>query len=76
MSALPVPTGRILTDPTRSRKSMEPQAFAIFNDRFICTANKDGTIPLSSRIVAELVKDSVDIDLLKELVCRANSADS
>jgi hypothetical protein len=55
---------------------MEPEAFAIFNDRFICTANKDGTIPLTSRIVAELVKDSVDADLLKELVSRANSASS
>ncbi|HME33572.1 MAG TPA: hypothetical protein VKG65_12520 [Terriglobales bacterium] len=55
---------------------MEPEAFAIFNDRFVCIANKDGTIPLSSRIVAELVKGSVDIDLQKELVRRANSANS
>jgi hypothetical protein len=55
---------------------MEPEAFAIFNDRFIVTANKDGTIPLNSKIVAELLKDSIQTDLLKELVRRANSANS
>ena len=55
---------------------MEPEAFAIFADRFIVTANKDGSIPLNSRIVAELVKDSAQDDLLKELVRRANSANS
>ena len=55
---------------------MEPEAFAIFNDRFIVTANRDGTIPLNSRIVAELVKDSIQTDLLRELVRRANSANS
>jgi hypothetical protein len=53
---------------------MEPEAFAIFHDRFIVTANKDGTIPLNSRIVGELVKDTIQMDLLKELLRRANSA--
>jgi hypothetical protein len=55
---------------------MEPEAFAIFNDRFIVTANKDLTIPLNSMLVAELVKESVEIGLLRELVRRANSANS
>jgi hypothetical protein len=40
------------------------------------TANRDGTIPLSSRIAAELVKDNIQTDLLIELVRRANSASS
>jgi hypothetical protein len=51
----------------------EPEAFAIFNGRFIVTANSDGSIPLNSKIVAELVKDSIEIELLKELLRRANN---
>jgi hypothetical protein len=60
---------------------MEPQAFAVLYPKkgitgriYICTANKDGSIPLNSKVVAELVEDSINIDLLEELLRRANSA--
>ena len=51
---------------------MEPEAFAIFN-RFVCTANKDGSIPLDSKVVVEIVPGSINSELMEELLRRANA---
>lgn len=48
------------------------ETFVVFNSRFIVTANRDGTVPLNSKIVAELVDGSVRPDLLTALIDRAN----
>ena len=49
----------------------QPEAFAVFHG-YICTANKDGSIPLDSRIVAKIVPGETNVELLTELLRRAN----
>jgi hypothetical protein len=63
-------TSETLRDPEAS-KGVRHFAFFLGN---ICTANADGSIPLNSRFVAQIVDDgTLDAELLAQLLAQANT---
>lgn len=57
----------------RNPTKQNPAAFAIFDDKFIVTANEDGSIPLNSKVVIDLPKGGIQQDLTEIMVHRANT---